>query len=185
MARDTIDAAIQEHNLKAGSCKTMGLQLEGAQDWSPTLYIRLVQDYGLESEVSPGFPCWRGLAFPKIKHQHNLDRGLVSPIRACSLAEAEIVLTEINSSNCSSSSPFSFLLILTVSCLKTLCLAGICHPWSPHKLCISCAHGVAGELGCQSQWHTVGQCWSSLPQHRVSSHTVTIQHPWQPVCYWG
>ncbi|NXI80340.1 GPDM protein, partial [Rhipidura dahli] len=52
MARDTIDAAIQEHNLKAGSCKTMGLQLEGAQDWSPTLYIRLVQDYGLESEVA-------------------------------------------------------------------------------------------------------------------------------------
>ncbi|NXG22728.1 GPDM protein, partial [Grallaria varia] len=52
MARDTIDAAIQEHNLKAGSSKTMGLLLEGAQDWSPTLYIRLVQDYGLESEVA-------------------------------------------------------------------------------------------------------------------------------------
>ncbi|NXM02624.1 GPDM protein, partial [Tyrannus savana] len=52
MARDTIDAAIQEHNLKAGSSKTMGLQLEGAHDWSPTLYIRLVQDYGLESEVA-------------------------------------------------------------------------------------------------------------------------------------
>uniref|UniRef100_A0A8C5TJR0 Glycerol-3-phosphate dehydrogenase, mitochondrial n=1 Tax=Malurus cyaneus samueli TaxID=2593467 RepID=A0A8C5TJR0_9PASS len=52
MARDTIDAAIQEHKLKAGSCRTMGLQLEGAQDWSPTLYIRLVQDYGLESEVA-------------------------------------------------------------------------------------------------------------------------------------
>ncbi|NWR42344.1 GPDM protein, partial [Regulus satrapa] len=52
MARDTIDAAVREHNLKAGSCVTMGLQLEGAQDWSPTLYIRLVQDYGLESEVA-------------------------------------------------------------------------------------------------------------------------------------
>ncbi|NXF06219.1 GPDM protein, partial [Smithornis capensis] len=52
MARDTIDAAIQEHNLKAGSSKTMGLKLEGAHDWSPTLYIRLVQDYGLESEVA-------------------------------------------------------------------------------------------------------------------------------------
>ncbi|NXD26145.1 GPDM protein, partial [Spelaeornis formosus] len=52
MARDTIDAAIREHNLKAGSCQTMGLQLEGAQNWSPTLYIRLVQDYGLESEVA-------------------------------------------------------------------------------------------------------------------------------------
>ncbi|KAJ7422910.1 Glycerol-3-phosphate dehydrogenase, mitochondrial [Willisornis vidua] len=52
MARDTIDAAVQEHNLKAGSSKTMGLRLEGARDWSPTLYIRLVQDYGLESEVA-------------------------------------------------------------------------------------------------------------------------------------
>ncbi|XP_066179320.1 glycerol-3-phosphate dehydrogenase, mitochondrial [Sylvia atricapilla] len=52
MARDTIDTAIREHSLKAGSCRTMGLQLEGAQDWSPTLYIRLVQDYGLESEVA-------------------------------------------------------------------------------------------------------------------------------------
>ncbi|XP_058695804.1 glycerol-3-phosphate dehydrogenase, mitochondrial [Poecile atricapillus] len=52
MARDTIDTAIREHSLKAGSCVTMGLQLEGAQDWSPTLYIRLVQDYGLESEVA-------------------------------------------------------------------------------------------------------------------------------------
>ncbi|XP_030919589.1 glycerol-3-phosphate dehydrogenase, mitochondrial [Geospiza fortis] len=52
MARDTIDAAVREHNLEAGSCRTMGLQLEGAEDWSPTLYIRLVQDYGLESEVA-------------------------------------------------------------------------------------------------------------------------------------
>uniref|UniRef100_A0A8C3TN98 Glycerol-3-phosphate dehydrogenase, mitochondrial n=1 Tax=Catharus ustulatus TaxID=91951 RepID=A0A8C3TN98_CATUS len=52
MARDTIDAAVREHSLPAGSCQTMGLQLEGAQDWSPTLYIRLVQDYGLESEVA-------------------------------------------------------------------------------------------------------------------------------------
>ncbi|NWY71199.1 GPDM protein, partial [Erithacus rubecula] len=52
MARDTIDEAIREHCLQAGSCQTMGLQLEGAQDWSPTLYIRLVQDYGLESEVA-------------------------------------------------------------------------------------------------------------------------------------
>ncbi|KFP83315.1 PREDICTED: glycerol-3-phosphate dehydrogenase, mitochondrial [Apaloderma vittatum] len=52
MAQDTIDAAVQAHNLKAGSCKTLGLQLQGAEDWSPTLYIRLVQDYGLESEVA-------------------------------------------------------------------------------------------------------------------------------------
>ncbi|KAM9631433.1 glycerol-3-phosphate dehydrogenase, mitochondrial isoform X5 [Haliaeetus albicilla] len=52
MAQDTIDAAIQAHDLKAGSSKTIGLQLQGAEDWSPTLYIRLVQDYGLESEVA-------------------------------------------------------------------------------------------------------------------------------------
>ncbi|NXS73258.1 GPDM protein, partial [Pandion haliaetus] len=52
MAQDTIDAAIQAHDLKAGSSRTIGLQLQGAEDWSPTLYIRLVQDYGLESEVA-------------------------------------------------------------------------------------------------------------------------------------
>ncbi|XP_040531888.1 glycerol-3-phosphate dehydrogenase, mitochondrial isoform X2 [Gallus gallus] len=52
MAQDTIDAAIQAHNLPAGSSKTIGLLLQGAEDWSPTLYIRLVQDYGLESEVA-------------------------------------------------------------------------------------------------------------------------------------
>ncbi|XP_074000919.1 glycerol-3-phosphate dehydrogenase, mitochondrial [Numenius arquata] len=52
MAQDTIDAAVEAHHLKAGSSKTIGLQLQGAEDWSPTLYIRLVQDYGLESEVA-------------------------------------------------------------------------------------------------------------------------------------
>ncbi|KAM4626424.1 glycerol-3-phosphate dehydrogenase, mitochondrial [Discoglossus pictus] len=52
MAEDTLDAAIRAHNLKAGPCKTVGLFLEGGKDWSPTLYIRLVQDYGLESEVA-------------------------------------------------------------------------------------------------------------------------------------
>lgn len=35
-----------------GPSKTVGLMLEGGQDWTPTLYIRLVQDYGLENEVA-------------------------------------------------------------------------------------------------------------------------------------
>ncbi|XP_069589063.1 glycerol-3-phosphate dehydrogenase, mitochondrial [Ranitomeya imitator] len=52
MAEDTLNAAIKAHNLKAGPCKTVGLVLEGGKDWAPTLYIRLVQDYGLESEVA-------------------------------------------------------------------------------------------------------------------------------------
>ncbi|XP_075173351.1 LOW QUALITY PROTEIN: glycerol-3-phosphate dehydrogenase, mitochondrial [Anomaloglossus baeobatrachus] len=52
MAEDTLNAAIKAHNLKAGPCRTVGLFLEGGKDWAPTLYIRLVQDYGLESEVA-------------------------------------------------------------------------------------------------------------------------------------
>lgn len=52
MAEDTLDAAIKAHNLKAGPCRTVGLFLEGGKDFAPTLYIRLVQDYGLESEVA-------------------------------------------------------------------------------------------------------------------------------------
>ncbi|KAF3824457.1 hypothetical protein GH733_008742 [Mirounga leonina] len=52
MAEDTINASIKAHNLKAGPSRTVGLFLQGGKDWSPTLYIRLVQDYGLESEVA-------------------------------------------------------------------------------------------------------------------------------------
>lgn len=56
MAEDTINAAIKTHNLKAGPSRTVGLFLQGGKDWSPTLYIRLVQDYGLESEVGVRHP---------------------------------------------------------------------------------------------------------------------------------
>uniref|UniRef100_G3T3Z6 Glycerol-3-phosphate dehydrogenase n=1 Tax=Loxodonta africana TaxID=9785 RepID=G3T3Z6_LOXAF len=52
MAEDTVDTAVKVHNLKAGPSRTVGLFLQGGKDWSPTLYIRLVQDYGLESEVA-------------------------------------------------------------------------------------------------------------------------------------
>ncbi|CAH6788596.1 Gpd2 [Phodopus roborovskii] len=52
MAEDTVNAAIKVHNLNAGPSRTVGLFLQGGKDWSPTLYIRLVQDYGLESEVA-------------------------------------------------------------------------------------------------------------------------------------
>ncbi|KAE8278295.1 Glycerol-3-phosphate dehydrogenase, mitochondrial [Larimichthys crocea] len=50
MAEETLDAAIKAHSLPAEPCKTVGLQLEGGKGWTPTLYIRLVQDYGLENE---------------------------------------------------------------------------------------------------------------------------------------
>ncbi|XP_042368871.1 glycerol-3-phosphate dehydrogenase, mitochondrial isoform X1 [Plectropomus leopardus] len=52
MAEETLDAAVTSHSLSAESCKTTGLMLEGAKGWTPTLYIRLVQDYGLENEVA-------------------------------------------------------------------------------------------------------------------------------------
>lgn len=51
MAEETLDAAIKANNLSAGPSRTVGLMLEGGKDWTPTLYIRLVQDYGLENEV--------------------------------------------------------------------------------------------------------------------------------------
>lgn len=51
MAEETLDAAVKAHNLSAGPSRTVGLMLEGGKDWTPTLYIRLVQDYGLENEV--------------------------------------------------------------------------------------------------------------------------------------
>lgn len=33
-------------------CQTDGLLIEGAHGWTPTMYIRLVQDFGLECEVA-------------------------------------------------------------------------------------------------------------------------------------
>ncbi|CAL8097050.1 unnamed protein product [Orchesella dallaii] len=53
MAVDAINAAVQAFDLSTtGPSQTDGLLLEGAHGWSPTLYIRLVQDAGLEPEVA-------------------------------------------------------------------------------------------------------------------------------------
>lgn len=37
---------------KNDECQTDGLLIEGAHGWTPTMYIRLVQDFGLECEVA-------------------------------------------------------------------------------------------------------------------------------------
>ncbi|XP_055316527.1 glycerol-3-phosphate dehydrogenase, mitochondrial isoform X2 [Sitodiplosis mosellana] len=54
MAEHTMDAAIKACNLQPEkeSCQTDGMLLEGAHGWTPTMYIRLVQDFGLECEVA-------------------------------------------------------------------------------------------------------------------------------------
>ncbi|KAH8283525.1 hypothetical protein KR018_004947, partial [Drosophila ironensis] len=54
MAEHTIDAAIKACDLtpKHRHTMTTSLKIEGAQGWTPTMYIRLVQDCGLECEVA-------------------------------------------------------------------------------------------------------------------------------------
>lgn len=55
MAEETVDEILKNHadlKEKASPCKTIGLTLEGGDYWTPTLYIQLVQDYGLEPEVA-------------------------------------------------------------------------------------------------------------------------------------
>ena len=55
MAEEAVDAVIKNNTEAlghAGACQTLGLLLEGGKGWSPTLHIRLVQDYGLEQEVA-------------------------------------------------------------------------------------------------------------------------------------
>jgi glycerol-3-phosphate dehydrogenase len=53
MAEHTIDAAVKACNLETvRPCITDKLQIEGSHGWTPTMYIRLVQDFGLECEVA-------------------------------------------------------------------------------------------------------------------------------------
>jgi len=53
MAEETVDRCIQSANLQPkNKCVTKGLILHGGEKWTPTSYIRLVQDYGIETEVN-------------------------------------------------------------------------------------------------------------------------------------
>lgn len=55
MASETIDAvleAVPELKPKLRDSQTDGLLIEGAHGWTPTMYIRLVQDFGLECETA-------------------------------------------------------------------------------------------------------------------------------------
>lgn len=53
MAEETVDRCVKTANLQAKSgCVTKGLVLDGGEKWTPTSYIRLVQDYGIETEVN-------------------------------------------------------------------------------------------------------------------------------------
>jgi glycerol-3-phosphate dehydrogenase len=54
MASDTIDEAVKSCRLQPEftKCQTDGLILEGGEGFTPNLYIKLVQDYGVDIEVA-------------------------------------------------------------------------------------------------------------------------------------
>ncbi len=53
MAVETLDTAVKDLNLPAkGPSGTDGMLLEGAHTWTPTMFIRLVQDLGMDSQVA-------------------------------------------------------------------------------------------------------------------------------------
>jgi len=52
MAEETVDRAVKVCNLAPkGPCVTPGLFLEGGHEYNDLLYMRLVQDYGLDVDV--------------------------------------------------------------------------------------------------------------------------------------
>ena len=52
MAEETVDRCVETASLKPkNGCVTKGLILAGGEHWTPTSYIRLVQDYGLDTDV--------------------------------------------------------------------------------------------------------------------------------------
>jgi glycerol-3-phosphate dehydrogenase len=53
MAEETVDAAIKEYNLKpTGPSQTDHIKLLGAHAWTKTMYIKLTQQFGHETEVA-------------------------------------------------------------------------------------------------------------------------------------
>jgi len=61
MAEETVDKCLKVCRLKAGKSVTTGLVLDGGHEWSPTLFIRLIQDFGLDNKVY--FACFTSLFF--------------------------------------------------------------------------------------------------------------------------
>ncbi|CEP16374.1 hypothetical protein [Parasitella parasitica] len=65
MAEETVDRAIEVFNIKpTGKCDTENVQLIGAKGYSNTMFIRLVQEFGMDTEVAAhlarsfGFKAW-------------------------------------------------------------------------------------------------------------------------------
>ena len=72
MAVETVDAAVQACGLAPKTESTTdGLLLEGAREWTPTQFIRLVQDMGFDSQVAMHLSDTYGdRAFTVAKYAH-------------------------------------------------------------------------------------------------------------------
>ncbi|XP_070186572.1 glycerol-3-phosphate dehydrogenase, mitochondrial-like isoform X3 [Littorina saxatilis] len=73
MAEETVDRAVIACGLQpAQKCCTKGLLLDGAHGWSPTLFIRLVQDFGVENQVAQHLAATYGDKSFKVAKMCNL-----------------------------------------------------------------------------------------------------------------
>lgn len=53
MAEEAVDKAIAEYGLEPRNiCVTTDVYLLGARDWTPTMFIKLIQNYGIQREVA-------------------------------------------------------------------------------------------------------------------------------------
>ncbi|EOQ98780.1 hypothetical protein E3P77_02391 [Wallemia ichthyophaga] len=52
MAEETVDAAIKEFDLEPRKCQTTKVKLVGSHGWTPMMFIKLIQQFGLETDVA-------------------------------------------------------------------------------------------------------------------------------------
>ncbi|TIC08627.1 putative glycerol-3-phosphate dehydrogenase [Wallemia mellicola] len=52
MAEETVDAAIKEFGLEPRKCQTTKVKLVGSHGWTPMMFIKLIQQFGLETDVA-------------------------------------------------------------------------------------------------------------------------------------
>lgn len=61
MAQETVDTIVRVGGFEqAKECQTNGLKLVGGDKYYPTLFISLIQDYGLDEEVCVTVVCLLG-----------------------------------------------------------------------------------------------------------------------------
>lgn len=87
MAEETVDAAIKEFNLKPlGPCQTEHIKLIGAHAWSHTMFIKLIQQFGLDTEVAKHLSNTYGDRAWTVAAMAEENRSLVADSRHPSLA---------------------------------------------------------------------------------------------------